>query len=127
MTVNESMEDEFAGPDSDDLCCDLIDTVVQSVISFSDNEIMVTLTGGRGLLTVDGEPCQWESMKSIELTGGFTEHEGNAHVMNLMTEVLEEWRRSGTKLRLLSSPTKITTLVEDADNWLPIPCGQVGT
>lgn len=127
MTTSGAMETEFAGPDSDDLCCDIVDTVVQSVISFNDDEVMVTLTGGSGLLTVDGEACQWEQFSSIELTGGFFEHPENAHVVGLMTGVLEEWRDKGTKLRLLSAPGKITVLIEDEDNWLPIPCGTVGT
>jgi hypothetical protein len=127
MTTSSEEELDFAGPDSTDLCCDIVDTVVQSVISFNNDEVMVTLAGGSGLLTVDGEPCRWDNFSSIELTGGFYDHPENAHVVKLMTDVLEEWRSNGTKLRLLSAPGKITTLIEDADNWLPIPCGTVGT
>lgn len=126
MSVSNEDEVLFAEPNSTDLCCDLEGMTVESVITF-DDEIMIKLIGGSGLLSVDGVPCQWEAITELELTGGFLDHPENVKVVTMMTDVLEEWRSKGTKLRLLSAPEKITTLVEDSENWLPIPCGTVGT
>jgi len=126
MTTSNEEELGFAGPESTNLTCDLVDMTVESIISFND-ELMISLTGGNGLLTVDGEPVKWDHITQMELNVGFAEHPENAQIIKLMTDVLEEWRSEGTKLRLLSAPGSITTLVEDTENWLPIPCGTLGT
>lgn len=128
MTAHEEAEEViFAEPGDPDLTCNIEDTTVQSVVSFSDNEIMITFVGGNGLLYVDGQPQQWDSFEQIELVGGLLDHPENGKIIKMMADVLEDWRANGTKLRLLSAPGKMTTVVEDRDNWLPLPCGTVGT
>lgn len=128
MTVNN--EDEkvvYAEPGDTDLTCDITDVTVSSVLSFDGYEIMLKLAGGSGLLSVDGEPQQWDSFTEIELVGGFHEEPEYLPITAMIVDVLEEWRKSGTKLRLLSAPGKMTTLVEDRDNWIPFPCTGAGT
>ena len=128
MTVNG--EDElvvYAEPGDTDLTCDIVDVTVSSVLSFDGYEIMLKLAGGSGLLSVDGVPEQWESFTEIDLVGGFHEEPEYLPIAAMIVDVLEEWRKSGTKLRLLSAPGKMTTLVEDRDNWIPFPCTGVGT
>lgn len=127
MTANQEEEIIFAEPGDPDLTCNIQNTTITSVVSFNDDEVMITFSGGSGLLTVDGDPQQWDNFEQIELVGGFFSHPENAKVIKMMVDVLEEWRRNGTKLNILSAPGKMTTVVEDRENWLPIPCGTVGT
>jgi hypothetical protein len=125
MTASSEYELVYAEPGDDDLACDIIGITVTSVLSFDDNELMITLSGGSGLLNVDGKPTQWENGEVMELVCGFFDHPQNAHVIALMVDVLTQWQNDGTKLRLLSAQGKMTKLVEDDENFLPIPCGTV--
>lgn len=127
MAQNEAEDVVFAGPDSPNLSCDLDGMTVKSVVSYDGNEVIVVLVGGSGMISVDGEAKQLDNIAEFELFGGFTPHPENNRIISMMADVLEEWRSNGTSLRLLSAPGAMTCLVEDAENWLPIPCGTVGT
>jgi hypothetical protein len=126
MPASES-DNILAEPGDPDLTCDIQETVVQSVVSFNDNELIVTFAGGSGLLHVDGTPQRWDSFSEIEVWGGFADHPENRSLLTMMIDVLEEWRREGTKVSLYSAPGRMTTVVENRETWIPLPCGALGT
>lgn len=118
---------EYAEPGDADLCCDIRETVIGSVTTFGQNEMMLILEGGNGLLTEDGVASHWERITRLEINFGFDDDDGNEEFMELLAEKLEFWRKEKTPLRLLSAPGRVTTLVQDRENWIPVPCGVVGT
>lgn len=111
----------FAEPGDTDLSCDIKDIVVQSVLSINDDELMLVLSGGSGMITSDGYPQHFISFEEIQLVGGFHDNPNNGAVTSLIVDVLEQWRAAGTKLRVLGAPGKITTLIESRDHWVPFP------
>lgn len=120
------MSSEFAEPGDTDLCCDIDGTVITSVTLFGDNEMMVILEGGSGLMTEDGVPSHWDSIRRLELHFGYAEGDIDPELMRKLADLLEDWRVKATPLRLLSAHGRFTTLVQDRSTWIPIPC-EVGT
>lgn len=118
---------EYAEPGDDDLCCDIRETKVNSVTVYGPSEMMLVLEGGSGILTEEGVASHWERITRLELNFGFDEDSGNEEFMQMLADKLEGWRVEGTPLRLLSAPGRVTTLVKDRSDWVPVPCGVVGT
>jgi hypothetical protein len=77
-------------------------------------------------MTEDGVASHWDSITRMELHFGYSEGDIDPDLMRKWADLLDEWRATATPLRLLSARGRISTLVQDRNTWVPIPC-EVGT
>lgn len=120
MTLNEC-----AQPGDDDLDLD-VDGITLTAVVVDKPEILVRFTGGFGTwICVGGTRATFapgDDEAGVQ--------EGEIHVVlntaeesafELYVMALERWRDRAVPLRLTASPTRMSRLAEDEDNWLPVP------
>lgn len=120
--TDDYIAETFASPIDPNLNGYMEDLVVQSVVSMGEYELMVVLTGGTGFITSNGEQQEFSNVKELQLMGSFVEDPANAEIVAMTLDIIEEWRASGSKLQLSAAPDKITTLLDEDGDWVPLPC-----
>lgn len=120
-----SAASRLAKPGDDDLDLDLDGVSVVAVVVLG-REVLVRVEGGFGrFVTTDGtealmppgDPRTGVEFGELVLVLEAMSEEGFAAYLAR----LEEWRARSVPLRLCSAPGRMTTLIEDASVWLPMP------
>ena len=120
--TDDDLAEIFASPNDTNLTGYLEELVVTSVLSMGEYEVMVILAGGSGFLTINGEVQEYECVKELTLNGAYVDDPKNVEIVQATLGVLEEWRATGMKLQLSAADGKLTTLLDDEGDWVPIPC-----
>lgn len=116
-----------AQPGDDDLDLD-IDGVTLTAVVRMGHEIWIRGVGGFGQFNSAGggwetEPGDDEcSETEVSLMVGFpTTPPEN---VDQYVSILETWRDRAVPLRICAAPGRLTTMIEDAGHWLPVPRGE---
>lgn len=114
----------LAKPRDDDLDLHIGGLRVQTVVRYSGgdgrNELLVRMTSGRGWWTnSSGERIDDATEVSFDVVA--TYDNPDPAVFNTIAERLELWRDNRTEVTMLSAPGRLTTLIADPYNWVPLP------
>ena len=117
----------FAGPGDADLDFD-VDNLTITALIVGDEDVAVDLAGGLGSWSQPNEgpvaavPAASDLIErvSVEVTVGLPLSLDVAYRKRYVA-ILRKWEVEGTLLRLLGTPDRPSTLMEDAEIWLVVP------
>lgn len=118
------MADLVARPDDVDLDVDIDGISVTAVVLLGD-DLLVRFTGGWGTVgesygpAVDVLPGEEETSLTAEALVQWSSD--SPKIISEYVELLERWRDLGTPLHLVGAPGKMFALLEDEEQWLPLP------
>jgi hypothetical protein len=126
------MAAEIAVPGDPDLDLDIDGVTITSVIALGC-EILISAKGGFGSwVDADGEvsvfPPGDESsgITDVEIAVGWHDSEKTRVYVKAMTTLLCRWRDQEVPLHMCCAPGKMSSLIEDANIWVPLPRSEPG-